>query len=128
MQNEKLPPLEEGLLTAMRALDNQISKEVQRRTPGEREEHGVQKWDPYLTRIERVSAFLLSQFGDDELRLDSFIVLAQSLTKSLQLIVDELGEEGLGNIRTVYAKDTFQRIIDDATRGLNSLKGENAVM
>jgi len=39
----KAPPLEQGLLTAMKAIDNQIAREMQR-SPAEREAPGMQKW------------------------------------------------------------------------------------
>ena len=118
----QLPPLEQGLLTAMRALDNQIARAMQR-SPSEREVHGVQKWEPISTRVENVCAFVLNSLGDEDVTLDSLLVLSQAMAKSLALVVDDLGAEGLGAMRTGYVSSALERIADDASRTLRGLSG-----
>ena len=110
MSAPKPPPLETGLLMAMQALDNQISREVNQRDPSAREVHGVQKWAPIDKRVERVSSLIMDSLGDNEITLDSILVLSQSFVKSLCLISSELGEEGLGEVRVEYVKEAIRRI------------------
>ena len=121
-EEEKLPPLESGLITAMRALDSQIDKEVLRRNPSEMEEHGVQKWEPIDKRIERVCALVLDWVGQDAVKLESVLVLSQAMTKSLKLIVEDLGEESLGKVRANYCTSALDRISRDAHAGLALLE------
>ncbi len=118
----QLPPLEQGLLTAMRALDNQIARAMQR-SPSEREAHGVQKWEPIATRVENVCAFVLNSLGDEDVTLDSLLVLSQAMAKSLALVVDDLGLEGLGEIRSGYVSSALESIAEDASRTLRGLTG-----
>lgn len=113
---EKLTPLEQGLLTALRSIDRQISREMQR-TPSEKETQGVQKWEPYQKRIENICAFVINNLGDQDIGLDSVLVMAQAMAKSLQLIVEELAEEGLGKIRVDYCRAAFRGIQDSCRKG-----------
>lgn len=106
-------PLEVGLRQALQALDNQIAREMQR-SPADRELHGVLKWEPFEARVERVSAYLLSIFGED-IQLDSLIVLSQALVKSLALVVEDCGREGLGDIRARYIERAAEGLVRDAT-------------
>lgn len=124
---EKLPPLEQGLLTAMRALDNQVARAMQR-SPAEREEHGVQKWEPFDVRIERVCGVVLNALGDEEIQLDSLLIMAQAMAKSLGLLVDDLGHDGLGEVRSTYCAAALEAVSNDVTRALRLLKGTNEVM
>jgi hypothetical protein len=121
MTEEKLSNLESGLLAAMKAIDNQILREVAHRSPEQREHHGVQKWDAFSSRVERIASFLLNALGDDEIKLDSVLVLAQALTKSLELAIDDLGEEGLGDVRTKYCLDALEKIASYAERARRGL-------
>ena len=105
--------LEESILTAMKALDNQISREMQR-SPSQRELHGVQKWQPYQTRIENTCAFILDNFGEEVVGLDSLIVLSQTYVKALKLIAEDLGEDGLGKVRSGYVLEAMRAILHDA--------------
>jgi len=116
-------PLEEGLVTAMQSLDRQILREVSTRDPNQREEHGVQKWEPIEKRIELVSSFLLNELGEDSIGLDSLLVLAQAFAKSLQILAEDLGTEGLGEVRSRYMTQAFESIERSANRGSDSLKG-----
>ena len=115
-KKSKLPPLEEGLLQAMRALDNQIARRMQR-SPAEREEKGVQKWEPYSDKIEEVVALVLNFVGNDAVKIDSLLVLGQAMSKSLYLLVEELGEDGLGAIKSAYCRHALEMIERDASRG-----------
>lgn len=112
--------LEEGLLQAMKAIDNQIARSMQR-TPEQREIHGVQKWEPYDTRVENIAAFVLNELGAESITLDGMIVLAQAFTKSLRLICDDLGVEGLGAVRSSYCLNAMEKIELDAHRAVRGL-------
>jgi hypothetical protein len=115
--------LEAGLLQAMRAIDNQIARAMQR-APAEREVHGVQKWEPYAARVEGIAGFLLEEIGDTNVGLDSLLVCAQAFTKALQLVCDELGPEGLGDVRTAYCLDAMRHITRDAQLVIDGLSDQ----
>ena len=121
-----LPPLEEGLLQAFKALDNQVAREMQR-SPAELEARGIQKWEPYMKRIENVCAFLLNALGDRRIELDSLLIVSQATAKCLQMVVDDLGEKGLGKVRTGYCLGAFEALTDSARQGLENLKSERAL-
>lgn len=121
--NSKVGKCEEGLLQAMKAIDNQIARALQR-TPSERELQGVQKWEPYESRIEHVTAFLLNQLGDGEIAFDSLIVFAQAFTKALRFAAEDLGPDGLGSMRTEYCRDAMQKIERDAGKALVEMCGD----
>lgn len=121
-RGDKMPPLEEGLLRAMQALDRQVAREMQR-TPAEREAKGVRKWTPYERRVENVTSFVLNSLGEEAITLDSVLILAQSFSKSLYLIAEELGVEGLGEVRAQYCRGTVDNIVQDMNRAEVSLKG-----
>lgn len=120
-KTEKQSPLEEALLRAMRALDAQIAREMQR-TPEEESVHGVLKWEPYQKRIENVASFALNALGDQEAGLDSVLVLAQAFSKTLQFVVNDLGTDGLGKVRSSYCQQALENIARDAYDGLQVLK------
>lgn len=124
---EKVSQLEAGLAMAMQALDNQINREVQRRTPGEREVEGVDKWEPISERVERVTALVLQLLGEDSVRMESLLVLAQAHVKALRLALDELGEEGTGKVRYKYCLDALKNVAADAERSLNEARGEGGL-
>lgn len=117
--------LEAGLLQAMRSLDNQIARALER-TPAEREESGVQKWGPYTDRVELVSTFVIDAFGDEGVQLDSLLVLAQVFPKVLSILSDELGREGLGEIRCAYVESVLESIEREAGRARRQLKGSGS--
>lgn len=118
--------LEDGLLQVMRAIDNQIARALQR-TPSERDVHGVQKWEPYETRVEHLTAFILNQLGDETASLDSLFVLSQAFTKALRLASEDLGSEGLGSMRTAYCIDAMEKIQLDSTKALTGLRSDRLV-
>ena len=115
--------LEEGLTIAMRAIDNQIARAMQR-TPTERDVHGVSKWEPYETRVENVTAFILNELGETSVSLDAVFVLAQAFTKALRLASEDLGTDGLGKVRSEYCIDCMQKIANDAEKTLLELRSE----
>jgi len=121
-KDKNLPVMEAGLLQCMKALDNQIAREMQR-TPVEREQHGVQKWEPYNTRIEKITTALLNNLGAAEISLDSVLVLLQSLSKAFSIVIDDLGEEGLGNLRSMYCLKTCEAVSYDIERALKIIRG-----
>ncbi len=124
---EKGPPLEEGLIRAMKALDSQISRALSR-NPDEREVQGVQKWEPIAERVERVCVLVMNALGDQEIDLDSVLVLSQAFPKVLSLLVEDLGEEGLGKVRTNYCVSASESIAADAERTRSFLKGTAELM
>jgi hypothetical protein len=117
-QNGKL---EEGLLQAMKAIDNQLARAMQR-TPAERDVHGVQKWEPYETRVEHLTAFILNHLGDGDVTMDSLFVLSQAFTKALRFASEDLGADGLGEMRTAYCIDTMEKIERDTGHVLQALR------
>ena len=121
----KVPPLEAGLLQAMKALDNQIARQMQR-SPAEREELGVQKWEPIGERIEEVVSLVLEKLGSEEVALDGLLVLSQAMSKALYLLVEELGEEGLGELRGGYCRKACELILRDAERAMEVLVPEGS--
>ena len=123
---ERLPPLEDGLLRAMKALDNQISREMQR-SPEELEKHGVQKWEPHRKRVEHVTSFLLDMLGEQVVELDSMMVLAEAMTKALFLTAQDLEAKGLGKVRTSYCIDVMEKIGNDSYRTLQLLRDTPAL-
>lgn len=123
----KPAPLEAGLLQAARALDTQISRRMQR-SPEEREVHGVQKWEPIQEKVEEVASIIIEQFGEDQVQLDSILVLAQAYSKALFILASELGEEGLGDMRSRYCREAFTALIRDAERGVGVLTEAGAAL
>ncbi|MCC6954042.1 MAG: hypothetical protein IT290_07980 [Deltaproteobacteria bacterium] len=128
MTEEKLSRAEEGLRQAMQAVDSQVSREVFRRDPAEKEKEGVQAWAPIDDRIERTSSFVLNMLGENEVQLESLLVFAQAFPKVLQLLIEDLGEEGLGKVRTTYCLEAAKRIAQTAERTAEALKGPVALM
>ena len=118
--------LESGLLQAMKAIDNQIARAMQR-SPAEREVHGVQKWEPYATRVESITGFLLEEVGDTNVGIDSLLVCAQAFAKALQLVCDELGPDGLGDVRASYCLDAMRHITRDAQLVIDALSDQPMV-
>ena len=121
MTREKIPPLQAGLLTALQALDSQIAREMQRQ-PAEIEVHGVQKWEPISKRVETIAGFLLDAIESQAIELDSVLTLSQAVIKTLSIIVQDLGEKGLGKMRSAYALEALQNIERDARAGLGALR------
>ncbi|MFN4896596.1 MAG: hypothetical protein ACK5GN_10005 [Pseudomonadota bacterium] len=124
--NDQYGKLEEGLLQAMKAIDNQVARAMQR-SPAEREAHGVQKWEPYASRVESIAAFLLQEVGDESIGLDSLLVSAQAFAKALRLLCDDLGEDGLGKMRAAYCLDAMDKISRDAQMVASALSDQHLV-
>lgn len=121
----KPAPLEAGVLQACQALDNQIARRMQR-DPKQKAEHGVQKWEPLQERVEHVASLLVESFGEEEIQLDSLLILTQAFTKALYILTSELGEDGLGEMRSRYCEEAFSNLLRDIERAEAVLK-ENAV-
>jgi hypothetical protein len=117
----KRAPFEENMIRSMAAIDSQIAREMQR-TPAKLEAHGVQKWEPYQKRTELLVATVLNALGDQEITLDSVLVLAQAMSKALLLTVEDLGAEGLGKVRSDYCRSAMQNLAHDARRALDALQ------
>jgi hypothetical protein len=123
----KLPPLQESILTTMHALDQQIAREMQR-TPEELEAHGVQKWEPYQKRIEALTTLILEQVGENRFSLDPLLVLVQTFSKAMQLLITEIGAEGLGKVRAEYCTTALSQVLRDCEKGLSTLREGATVM
>ena len=124
---KKLPPLEEGILLACRAIDNQIAREMQR-DPAEIEQHGLLKFEPYAKRVETVTGMVLDQLEEQMITIDSVLVFAQAFTKTLSILTNDLGEKGLGNVRASYVRETLkllQRDIESMKKETNAERGLN---
>lgn len=120
---KELTPGEEGLLRALKAIDQQILREVSTRTPAEVERHGQRKWEAFDSRVEQVCSFVLNALGDNDVQLDGVLVLAQGLTKALSFVAEDLGEDGLGKTRSEYlrvAADKIERDTDNLRLALKS--------
>ena len=117
----KRSPFEEGLVRMLAAVDNQIAREMQR-TPGELEEHGVQKWEPFQKRIEIIVSAVLNGLGEQEISLDSLLVFSQAMSKALLLSIEDLSEGGLGKVRGAYCLSAAKNIEGDMIRALKVLK------
>jgi hypothetical protein len=125
--SEKLTPLEEGLLKALRAIDNQVAREMQR-TPAELEKLGVQKWEPYNKRIENVATFLIDSISEQHIQLDSVLVLSQALVKVMKIFAEDLGEEGLGKMRSAYMRWAMENLSKDSYEGLRALGAQGELV
>ena len=89
-----------------------------------KDKHGVQKWEPFQSRVERLCSFLLNSLGEQTIDLDGIIVLAQTFSKTLSLACADLGEDGLGKVRAQYVRATFENIERDAKNAKHSLSAE----
>ena len=98
MKNVKLT-ISEHLLQLCNAIDQQVARELQR-DPVERQEHGVSKQEPYRKRREMLSLSLLEAFSTGAVNIDGMLVVTESLAKTLEVITEELGSEGLGKYRS----------------------------
>ena len=116
--------MEESLIRALKAIDNQVAREMQR-TPSERDVHGAQKWEPYQVRVENLTSFLLNSLGAEEISLDGILVLSRTLTKTLRMVVEDLGHEGLGEVRTEYCRAALEDFQDEGSKGLSVLTSAN---
>ena len=123
---EQYGKMEEGLLAAMRAIDNQVARAMQR-SPAQRDVHGVQKWEPYAMRVEQVTAFVLEELGNNSVTLDGLLVLGQAFTKALAFAVSDLGRDGLGATRAAYCLDAVEKIERDALDVSRTLSAERLV-
>lgn len=120
--------LEQSLLQAMRAVDGQIARAMQR-SPSEREALGVQKWQPFADRVELITSFVLNALGGNEVEIDSVLVLAEAYAKALQIISEDLRGD-LGKVRISYCRAMLEQIGESARRGLDALRddGEHELM
>ena len=118
--------LEDGLIQAMQALDNQIARAMQR-TPAQRESEGVLKWGPYDVRIERITTTILQEIAQTTVSLDSLLVCSQAFSKALYLLITELEREGLGSVRVEYCRDALEKIRTDAERALREIAAPDLV-
>jgi hypothetical protein len=125
-QEQPYGKLEQGLIQAMQAIDGQVARAMQR-TPAQEAVLGVQKWEPYNTRVESIAAFLLQEIGDGNLQLDSLLVCSQAFAKALQLLCSDLGAEGLGKLRSAYCLEAMQKISRDAERVVDALSDQQLV-
>ena len=126
-ENIKLSVLEESLVRALQAIDNQIAREMQR-APEKLEVHGVQKWEPYQSRIEGIAAFLIDQINGGEIQLDSLIVMSQAVVKGMEIVLSDLGEDGLGKVRANYCRAAMEFIATTAESAKQQLGVRREIM
>lgn len=125
--NAKKSVLEEGLINALRAIDNQVAREMQR-SPAQLEAHGVQKWEPYQSRIESIAALLIDNINAGEIQLDSLIVMSQAVVKAMEIILSDLGQDGLGEVRTHYCRAAMEFITVSAESAKQQLGLKREIM
>jgi len=119
--------LEAALMRVVQLLDTQVAREMQR-APIEREQSGVQKWEPYRRRAERISSLLLEGITERKIELDSLLILSEAIPRCLRILAEELGEDGLGKMRSSYVREVFlslEREIDLGQRALGRRDGES---
>lgn len=104
----------------LQAIDNQVARQMQR-TPEEREEQGVQKAEPLQSRMEKLVEFILQEFGEQSIGLDGILVASEAFPKALRMIVEELGEDGLGEMRSRYCRKVFEAIERDVLRTVQEI-------
>lgn len=112
--------LEAALLRVVQLLDTQVAREMQR-APVEREQGGVQKWEPYRRRGERISSLLLEGITTRELELDGLLILSEAIPRCLRILAEELGEEGLGKMRSSYIREVFVNLEREVYLGQRAL-------
>jgi hypothetical protein len=113
----------EALTRAMRTIGRQIAREMQR-FPAEQEVHGVQKWAPIQKRVERAIGIILDEVGDQTVEIESLVVLTRAFTSAIRMIVEDLGVEGLGKVRSEYVCDAMERAQEDARRTISRFLGD----
>ncbi|MCB0352244.1 MAG: hypothetical protein KDD64_01930 [Bdellovibrionales bacterium] len=111
----------DGFIKALRALDNQILREMQR-TPEEIERLGVRRFEPQRTRMESTTAILMEAFGRNDIELDSILVCSQALVKALYFIIEDLEREGLGKVRSEYCQGALDSLSEDVRKALQILQ------
>jgi hypothetical protein len=116
-QKSTLPPLESGLSSALKAVHNQIERELQR-NPEQTAMYGVKKWVPMQKRVEQLTTFLIDQLQDKEITLEALLVIAQSTTKVASIVSSDVGAKGLGNIRAEYVQKSLELIERDCREGM----------
>lgn len=117
----KIEPLQAGILTALQALDNQVAREMQR-NPQQASEKGTRKWEPIEKRVELVAGYVLDQIEAKNVELDSVLILAQGMSKALQILVTDLGKEGLGKVRSEYCLAAADSLGHDAEQMRNAIQ------
>lgn len=125
-KEEKLPLLDESLIRALELIDSQIARAMER-TPEQRDVGGVQKWKPLEERVERISTLLLDYYGD-RIQLDSVVVMSQVLVKVLGIVCQEMGQEGLGEVRSIYVQDALKKLEIEIQRSLGVFKQEQGLL
>ena len=126
MKPQKLPLLDESLIRALELIDSQIARAMER-TPAEREVSGVQKWKPFEERIERLSGLLLDNFGE-RVQLDSVVVLSQVMVKVLSILCQEMGSDGLGDVRGQYVQEALKLLEIEIERSIAVFKEEKGIL
>lgn len=121
------PVLESGLLSALSAIDSQIARALNK-TQEERDTYGLEKWEIYQSKLEQLTGFLLDCFGDQQVQLDSLLVLSQATAKALSMITEDLGEAGLGNTRSRYCLRAAESLERDALQIVRRIKGDPGLM
>lgn len=123
-KKSKQAPLEEGLLKALKAIDNQVLRLMQKDIKT-RDEHGIKKLHIFDQKVEDISSLLLNALGDKEIDLDSVVVLSQALVKVLSFVVSDLGKDGLGKVRTENSLHALNNIERDLMNALAEIFGDS---
>jgi hypothetical protein len=117
---------DEALLRALACLQSQLERELQR-NPAERDVLGVSKWEPITKRIEDTAGLLLDGFAEERVFIEPLLILSHALVKAINVIVQELGPEGLGKVRTDYILKVFNLVSTECNLIIERLKSEVAL-
>ena len=115
--------VEQGFFQALIALDNQVAREMQR-DPAKVAEQGVQKWEPIEKRVEAITELLLDGIDQGKIQLDSILIASQAFAHALTMLCDELGNDGLGELRSEYCRAAFEKILRHAEQGGRGLRAQ----
>lgn len=115
---QKEPPLETGLRLVLHALENQIHRRLQR----DERVKGVKKWEPLQEKVEELTGLILDIISGDEIMLETLLVSAQAFPKALRILCDDLGVEGLGEMRTAYMREGLDSIQRECFHAMQAVK------
>ena len=101
------------LIEVLSSLEKQIARAANRKTELEVAESGFGKENIHSDKIERITGSIITSFEDNEIGLDSVLVLTQALLKSLRFISEDLNNEDLGEVRTELINTTINAVDRD---------------
>lgn len=127
-KSPKPQKLEEALGTVLSCIDNQMLRGAQK-SPDKAGPRAEEKSVQINDKVESLTSNILKQFLNQKFSVEALIVLSRSSVKSLQLLLDELGAENLGDQRTKNIIKAFDLISRDCREAYsNSESHEESVL